>query len=358
VSVFPIIDFDLLCTTEETAVLIAATMADLDDFFAKKDKKKKKSGFSKANTDIISKNLEESERKSEQKAIDDSKAAQLATSEAARASMAAEDAKNAASNAKDGAPEAPKAVSGSGGGYHGTAMDVTLATTDAARRANLMMGLGDDGTNDDDWVSVEEEKKDYSGLKIGTLKIEDKDAEPEEEHEINEEGERVPVKRNTGDVWAQRRNDQNASPDTTRDASPNPDSEKSSDPSPPAPSAGGPASAAGEPSKPSSSGGGSSYVPPHMRGGPPRPCDGPALPSQTPTNAALAGRRQRGPRAAPDMNSEVLFPSLGGGGPPGKSDFKRSDFEEVRRGQQHHGGGRAADGPSLALDNKFAALRD
>ena len=95
----------------------------------------------------FSKNLEESERKSEQKAIDDSKAAQLATSEAARASMAAEDAlKNAASNAKDGAPEAPKAVSGSGGGYHGTAMDVTLATTDAARRANLMMGLGDDGT--------------------------------------------------------------------------------------------------------------------------------------------------------------------------------------------------------------------
>ena len=92
----------------------------------------------------FSKNLEESERKSEQKAIDDSKAAQLATSEAARASMAAEDAKNAASNAKDGAPEAPKAVSGSGGGY-GT-LDVTLATTDAARRANWQMGLGDDGT--------------------------------------------------------------------------------------------------------------------------------------------------------------------------------------------------------------------
>ena len=68
--------------------------------------------------------------------------------------------------------------------------------------------------NDDDWVSVEEEKKDYSGLKIGTLKIEDKDnAEPEEEHEINEEGERVPVKK-TGDVWAQKRNEQNASPGT------------------------------------------------------------------------------------------------------------------------------------------------
>ena len=109
----------------------------------------------------FSKNLEESERKSEQKAIDDSKAAQLATSEAARASMAAEDAKNAASNAKDGAPgEAPsKAVSGSGGGYHGTAMDVTLATTDAARRANLMMGLGDDGT-------VIREIREHKGLHI------------------------------------------------------------------------------------------------------------------------------------------------------------------------------------------------
>ena len=68
--------------------------------------------------------------------------------------------------------------------------------------------------NDDDWVSVEEEKKDYSGLKIGTLKIEDKDkAEPEEEHEINDEGERVPVKK-TGDIWAQKRNEQNASPGT------------------------------------------------------------------------------------------------------------------------------------------------
>ena len=37
------------------------TMADLDDFFAKKDKKKKGTKkFSKANTDVIAKNLEES----------------------------------------------------------------------------------------------------------------------------------------------------------------------------------------------------------------------------------------------------------------------------------------------------------
>ena len=36
-------------------------MADIDDFFAKKDKKKKGTKkFSKANTDVIAKNLEES----------------------------------------------------------------------------------------------------------------------------------------------------------------------------------------------------------------------------------------------------------------------------------------------------------
>ena len=42
-------------------------MADLDDFFAKKDKKKKtKKGFSKANTDQLKKNLEENDRKEQQ----------------------------------------------------------------------------------------------------------------------------------------------------------------------------------------------------------------------------------------------------------------------------------------------------
>ena len=61
-------------------------MADLDDFFAKKDRKKKnKAGFSKANTDVLAKNLEENERreaKAEEKA-----APLLATSEAAKAAF-------------------------------------------------------------------------------------------------------------------------------------------------------------------------------------------------------------------------------------------------------------------------------
>jgi hypothetical protein len=38
-------------------------MGDLDDFFAKKDKKKKGGKkFSKANTDVLAKNLQETER--------------------------------------------------------------------------------------------------------------------------------------------------------------------------------------------------------------------------------------------------------------------------------------------------------
>ena len=43
-------------------------MADLDDFFAKKDKKKKgkTKGFSKANTEVLAKNLEENDRKEQQ----------------------------------------------------------------------------------------------------------------------------------------------------------------------------------------------------------------------------------------------------------------------------------------------------
>ena len=64
-------------------------MADLDDFFAKKDKKKKgKKGskFAKANTDILAQNLIENDKKTED---DEKKAATLlATSEANRAGAA------------------------------------------------------------------------------------------------------------------------------------------------------------------------------------------------------------------------------------------------------------------------------
>ncbi len=58
----------------------SSNMADLDNFFAKKDKKKKK-GFSKANTDVLAKNLEEKElRELKAEAV----ASPLATSEATK----------------------------------------------------------------------------------------------------------------------------------------------------------------------------------------------------------------------------------------------------------------------------------
>ena len=64
-------------------------MADLDDFFAKKDKKKKgKKGakFAKANTDVLAQNLIENEKKEEES--EKKASVLLATSEANRAGAA------------------------------------------------------------------------------------------------------------------------------------------------------------------------------------------------------------------------------------------------------------------------------
>lgn len=57
--------------------------------------------------------------------------------------------------------------------------------------------------NDDEWLSYDDDKKDYSGLKIESLKVEERGGseEEEEEHEINEEGEKVRVKRPEGGPW-------------------------------------------------------------------------------------------------------------------------------------------------------------
>ena len=64
-------------------------MADLDDFFAKKDKKKKgKKGskFAKANTDILAQNLIDNDKKEEES--EKKASVMLATSEANRAGAA------------------------------------------------------------------------------------------------------------------------------------------------------------------------------------------------------------------------------------------------------------------------------
>ena len=56
-------------------------MADLDDFFAKKDKKKKTKKFSKANVDELAKNLEETDKKEQRQADTGTLATSQATSE-------------------------------------------------------------------------------------------------------------------------------------------------------------------------------------------------------------------------------------------------------------------------------------
>ena len=143
-------------------------MADLDDFFAKKDKKKKaKKGpkYSNANTDVLAKNLLESARKEEN--AEKKAAAPLATSEANKA--------GAINNDRPGVEE--------------------------------------------EWKDYEEEKKDFSNLKIETLRIEsDPEADDEDEHEIDEETGEVRIKKSdSAGPWNKvaggSTNDEESSPD-------------------------------------------------------------------------------------------------------------------------------------------------
>merc|ERR1711997_795834 len=99
-------------------------MADLDDFFAKKDKKKKgKKAFSKANTEVLAKNLEENDRKEQQ-------AEEKATDIIQRGSRPIED--------------------------------------QAGTKENEV----------EEWAEYEEKKLDYTNLKIDTLKLDEKTPEP------------------------------------------------------------------------------------------------------------------------------------------------------------------------------------
>ena len=127
--------------------------------------------------------------------------------------------------------------------------------------------------NDDEWLDYESEKKDYSGLKIESLKVGDKDGgedEEEQEHEINEEtGEKIPVAKKDGNVWSRSGGGQHPraeSPDarsgdedarsTTSSSNENNTSGNSGNNE-----SGGAAAATAAAAAPKSS-----YVPPHLRG--------------------------------------------------------------------------------------------
>jgi len=260
-------------------------MGDIDDFFAKKDKKKKGTKkFSKANTDVIAKNLIETDKKElkEQERQDKELGSQLSE-------------------------------------------EKVTATT-----AN---------NDDEEWDDYRENKKDYTGLKIDTLTIEDQEPEEEEEEtEINEDGEVVKVKKDGSGPWNKGGATVNAEAQQELIQEPEPASIQT------------PNVVKG------------SYVPPHMRGS-----------SESTVRAMERKPLPRGGgrnKTAPDLNSEVYFPSLSSAaedtGPKGawKKSAKRAEhdgghFEEVKdRGSSSQAYARQNEAPRLALGNKFDALRD
>jgi len=121
-------------------------MADLDDFFAKKDKKKKgKKTFSKANTEVLAKNLEENDRKEQQ----------------------AEE-----------------------------------KATDVIQRGSRPVEINPSNENEaDEWKEYEDKPLDYTNLKIDTLKL-DEDPDPNDDgDDVNEDGEKV-KKSKEGGPWS------------------------------------------------------------------------------------------------------------------------------------------------------------
>jgi len=269
-------------------------MSSLDDFFAKKDKKKGGKGkkFSKANTDILAKNLEEQEKK------------------------------EAEGNVKTSVP---------------------LATSEV-NKAQAALASNNDNTAEDEWKEYDEEKKDYSNLKIETLKVEsdEEEAGNDDEHEINEDGEKVPKKE--GGVWSKGKAEATKTEDE-QDIEELRRREKER------------AKAELESSigAPKGSVVGGSYVPPHMRGS--AAGGGGGGERQSSQLAPMRGGPRR-TKHVPDMNSEINFPSLGGE-TTGSNTHAERDFEEVRgSGSNQNHTSRGSDGPNMALSNKFAALRN
>jgi len=259
-------------------------MADLDDFFAKKDKKKGKKGdkkFSRANADDLAKNLEESAKK-EQKA-----------------------------------------------------QDKEITNISEEKNPAVIMGTTPLNPQDDEeWLDYRENNKDYTNLKIENLTIEEPVKEEEEETEINEDGEVVKKAKDESGPWNKDKVAGGAQVVVVEEA---PQEQEPSS------------------SMPNVVGG--SYVPPHMRG---QPAGGASPAAET--------RRQppRRMRAAPDISSEVYFPSLSSAaedtapkGAWGKKLVKEEGaFEEVRESGKSQAQHRANEAPKIALGNKFDALRD
>ncbi|XP_032691444.1 protein CDV3 homolog [Odontomachus brunneus] len=240
-------------------------MADLDDFFAKKDRKKAK-GKKFTTTDEVAKKLEETGKRLEKPKLKE----------------------------KPANPEGEE----------------SQQTED-----------------EDEWKEFEEEKKDYSGLKIGHLTVNDSlDAESDDERGTGE---------NSSDGETGEGGTKHTGPWKKPDLPP----ETPEVTAPPAP--------------PPSTTTGSSYKPPQLR--------------NLITFINSGAPRSRGRNVAPDIHSEEYFPTLNskpqqqnnGSSPWGRRKRDEGAFEEVR----NRGGSRSysmqdsqAQAPKLSLGNKYGAL--
>lgn len=238
-------------------------MADLDDFFAKKDRKKAK-GKKFTTTEEIAKKLEETGKRLGKKSKD-------------------------------------KPVNPEG--------EETQQTED-----------------EDEWREFEEEKKDYTGLKIGNLTMNESiDAESDDEKGTGD---------NSSDGESGEGGTKHSGPWKKPELPPQPEVTETAAPPPPPPVTSG-----------------SSYKPPHLRNMP----------------AVVASPRQRAKNVAPDIHSEEYFPTLNSkqqqsnepSGPWGRRKRDEGTFEEVR----NRGGSRSysvqdaqAQAPKLSLGNKYGAL--
>lgn len=246
-----------------TGADIIRAMADLDDFFAKKDRKKAK-GKKFTTTEEIAKKLEETGKK-----VDKPKPKEKATNQEGEEIQPVEE--------------------------------------------------------EDEWRDFEEEKKDYTGLKIGNLTVDE--AQETETNDERGEGE------NNSDGESGEAGTRHSGP-WKRPEQPPPQPEPE-----PAPVAPQPAT------------GGSSYTAPHLRN----------------AQSVSASPRQRMRNTAPDIHSEEYFPTLSSAqqqnneptGPWGRRRRDEGSFEEVR----NRGGSRShsvqetqAQAPKLSLGNKYGAL--
>jgi len=141
--------------------------------------------------------------------------------------------------------------------------------------------------DDDEWDDYRENKKDYTGLKIENLSAEQPKEEEEEETEVNEDGETVVKRKDGKDGPWNKLGDTPSNQGSMEEREEIPEQKREA-----------------VELLASSNVVGGSYVPPHMRG-------------QAGAAAAAAATEVRRPQPrgrvmkAPDISSEVYFPSLG-----------------------------------------------